>query len=157
MLDDAPLPPWPGRSREEIASHLDAECEWLITNGVLPTDLVTRNREIAEAALWPWTPVFAHGDLQITHVFVAGDKITGVIDRSEASQGDAMFDLASLTLGHEERLGDLVAGYGAADVDLEVIRAWWSLRSLGAARCLVEHGFDPDSPGREFDVLRAAM
>ncbi|WP_329477716.1 phosphotransferase [Kribbella sp. NBC_01484] len=71
-----------------------------------------------------------HGDLQITHVFVAGDKITGVIDRSEASQGDAMFDLASLTLGHEERLADLVAGYGA-DVDLEVIRAWWSLRSLG--------------------------
>ena len=61
MLHDAPLPPWPGRSRDEIASHLDAECEWLITNGVLPTDLVTRNREIAEAALRPWTPVFAHG------------------------------------------------------------------------------------------------
>jgi aminoglycoside phosphotransferase len=155
-LHEAPLPPWSGPSRDEIASHLDAECEWLITNGVLPTDLVTRNREIAEAALRPWTPVFTHGDLQITHVFVDGDKITGVIDWSEASQGDAMFDLAILTLGHEERLDDLVAGYGA-DVDLEVIRAWWSLRSLGAARWLVEHGFDPDSPGCEFDVLRSRM
>src|SRR5689334_5320096 len=105
VLHDAPLPPWPGPSVEEIASRLDGECEWLVTNDVLPADLVTRNRQIAEAALRPWTRVFTHGDLQITHVFVDGDAITGVIDWSEASQGDAMYDLASLTLGHEERLG----------------------------------------------------
>ena len=36
MLHDAPLPPWPGRSLDEIASRLDGECEWLVTNGVLP-------------------------------------------------------------------------------------------------------------------------
>jgi aminoglycoside phosphotransferase len=156
MLHDAPLPPWPGRSLDELASHLDGECEWLITNGILPTDLVTRNRQVAEAALRPWTPVFTHGDLQITHVFVDGDKITGVIDWSEASQGDALYDLASLTLGHEEHLGDVVAGYGT-DVDLDVIRAWWSLRSLRAVRWLVEHGFDPSSPGCEFDVLRSRL
>jgi aminoglycoside phosphotransferase len=82
-LHDAPLPPWPGRSLDEIASRLDRECEWLIANGVLPTELVTRNRQVAEAALRPWTPVFTHGDLQITHVFVDGDKITGVLDWSE--------------------------------------------------------------------------
>ena len=111
---------------------------------------------MAEAALRPWTPVFAHGDLQITHVFVDKDEITGVIDWSEAAQGDALYDLAILTLGHEEHLGDVVAGYGT-DVDLDVIRAWWSLRSLCAVRWLVEHGFDPDSPGCEFDVLRASM
>jgi hypothetical protein len=40
-------------------------------------------------------------------------------------------ELASLTLGHEEHLGDVVAGYGT-DVDLDVIRAWWSLRSRTA-------------------------
>ena len=135
---------------------LDGECEWLVTNGVLPTDLVTRNRQVAEAALRPWTPVFTHGDLQITHVFVDGDEITGVIDWSEAAQGDALYDLAILTLGHEEHLGDVVAGYGT-DVDLDVIRAWWSLRSLVAARWLIEHGFDPSSPGCEFDVLRSRM
>jgi len=33
-----------------------------------------------------------------------------------------------------------VAGYGTG-VDLDVIRAWWSLRSLQAVRWLVEHGF----------------
>ena len=156
MLHDAPLPPWPGESLAEIASHLDGECEWLITNDVLPADLVTRNRQIAEAALRPWTPVFTHGDLQVAHVFVDDDEITGVIDWTEAGPGDALFDLAILTLGHQEHLGDVVAGDGA-DVDLDVIRAWWSLRSLQAGRWLIEHGFDPSSPGAEFDVLRSQL
>ena len=156
MLHDAPLPPWPGRSPGQIASHLDGECEWLIANGVLPAGLVTRNRQVAGAALRPWTPVFMHGDLQVAHVFADGDQITGVIDWTEAAQGDALFDLASLTLGHQEHLGDVIAGYGT-DVDLDVIRAWWSLRSLRAARWLIEHGFDPSSPGCEFDVLRSQL
>jgi hypothetical protein len=38
-----------------------------------------------------------------------------------------------------------VAGYGT-DVDLDVIRAWRSLRSLGAARWLIEHGYTPPRP-----------
>jgi aminoglycoside phosphotransferase (APT) family kinase protein len=159
-LHDAPLPPWTGRSPGQLASHLDEltadldrECEWLIANNVLPADLVTRNRQVAGAALRPWTPAFTHGDLQVTHVFVDGDQITGVLDWSEAGQGDdALFDLASLTLGHEEHHGDVVAGYGA-DVDLDVIRGWWSLRSLRVIRWLIEHGFDPWRPGCEVDVL----
>ena len=52
-LHDAPLPPWPGRSIDELASRLDGECEWLVANGVLPADLVTRNRQVAEGALRP--------------------------------------------------------------------------------------------------------
>jgi aminoglycoside phosphotransferase (APT) family kinase protein len=157
-LHDAPLPPWPDSSLDEIASELDRECEWLVTNDVLPADLVTRNHRVAQAALRPWTPVFTHGDLQITHVFVDGDKVTGVIDWSEACQGDALWDLATLTLGHQEHLGDVAAGYGTdVDLDLDVIRAWWSLRSLQAARWLIEHGFDPSSAGCEFDVLRSQL
>jgi aminoglycoside phosphotransferase (APT) family kinase protein len=155
-LHDAPLPPWPGRSLDEIASTLDSECTWLLANDVLPADLVMRNRQVAEAALRPWTPAFTHGDLQVAHVFVDGDDITGVLDWSDAGQGDAMHDLAILTLGHQEHLGDVVTGYGA-DVDLDVIRAWWSLRSLTAIRWLVEHGFDPSSPGCEVDVLRSQL
>jgi aminoglycoside phosphotransferase (APT) family kinase protein len=155
-LHNAPLPPWPGRGLDEIASELDGECEWLVTNDVLPADLVTRNRQVAEAALRPWAPVFTHGDLQAAHVFTDGEKITGVIDWTEASQGDTLHDLAILTLGHQEHLGDVVAGYGA-DVDLDVIRAWWSLRSLQAVRWLVEHGFDPFLPACEVDVLRSQL
>ena len=156
MLHDAPLPPWPGRRLDEIASHLDGECEWLVTNGVLPAGPVKRNRQIAEAALRPWTPAFTHRDLQVAHVFVEADEITGVIDWSEAAQGDALYDLAILTLGHPEHLADVVAGYGTG-VDVDVIRGWWSLRSLESARWLIEHGFDPDSPGCEFAVLRSQL
>ncbi|GAB2870515.1 phosphotransferase [Streptomyces mayteni] len=158
-LHEAPLPPWAGRRRrnpDELAAELDRECESLVTNGVLPPDLVTRNRQVAEAALRPWTPAFTHGDLQIAHVFVDGDEVTGIIDWSEAGRGDALSDLATLTLGHEEHLDDVLAGYGTA-VDLDVIHAWWSLRSLLGIRWLVEHGFDPFAPGCEVDVLRSRM
>ncbi len=156
MLHDAPLPPWPGRGLEEIAADLDGECEWLLASDALPAELVTRNRQVAEAALRPWTPAFTHGDLQLAHVFVDGDEVTGVIDWTEAAPGDALYDLATLTLGHEEHLADVVAGYGAG-VDLDVIRGWWSLRSLRAIRWLAEHGFDPAAPGGEIDVLKARM
>jgi aminoglycoside phosphotransferase (APT) family kinase protein len=151
-LHDAPLPPWPGRSPEELASRLDVECRWLVD--VLPAELVTRNRRVAEAALQPCKPVFIHGDLQVEHVFVEADQITGVIDWSEAGPGDGLFDLAVLTLGHPARLGDVLTGYGV-EVDLDVIRGWWSLRCLLAFRWLVEHGFDPATPGCELDVLRS--
>jgi len=153
MLHDAPLPPWSGRSLGEFASQLDGECEWLVANDVLPADTVARNRGLAETALRPWPPVFIHGDLQVDHVSGADDEVIGIIDWSGASRGDALFDLATLTLAHEEHLGDVVAGYGT-DVDLDVIRAWWSLRSLLAVRWLVEHGFDP---WPEVAVLRSRL
>ncbi|KAF2779996.1 aminoglycoside phosphotransferase [Streptomyces sp. OM5714] len=156
-LHEAPLPSWPGRAGRSVvalAAELDTECGLLVANGLLPADLVTRNRRVAEAALRPWTPAFTHGDLQIAHVFVDGDEVTGIIDWSEAGQGDALYDLATFTLGHEEHFDDVIAGYGT-DVDLDVIHAWWSLRSLLAVRWLTEHGFDPFAPGCEVDVLRS--
>ncbi|MGC4110583.1 MAG: phosphotransferase [Nocardioides sp.] len=157
-LHEAPLPSWRGRSIDEPGQTLDAECEWLLAHDVVPADLVTRNRELSEPALRPSPPVFMHGDLQVAHVFVDGDEVTGVLDWSEAGQGDAMYDLASLTLGHPEHLPDVLDGYGAdAGADREVIRAWWSLRSLSGIRWLVEHGFNPAAPGCEIDVLKAQM
>ena len=155
-LHAAPLPPWPGRTVDEFALRLDSECEWLVANDVLPTEVVTRNRRLAETVLRPWTPVFIHGDLQVDHVFVAGDEVTGIVDWSEASQGDALFDLATLTLGHVEHLGDVVAGYGT-NVDRELIRAWWSLRCLLNVRWLAEHGFGPLEQMPEVAILRSAQ
>ena len=153
-LHDAPLPPWPGKSIDELASRLADECDWLVANKVLPTDVVTRNRRLAEAVLRPWTPVFTHGDLHIEHVFVDGDEITGIIDWSEASQGDALFDLATLTLAHEEHLDDVIAGYGT-DVDRTLIEAWRSWRCLGAVRWLYENGYGPPEEYPEVAVLRS--
>lgn len=160
-LHEAPLPPMTGRAGRSVtalAVELDVECEALVADGVLPAGLVTRNRQVAEAALRPWTPAFTHGDLQIAHVFVDGDEVTGIIDWSEAGQGDPLYDLATFTLGHEEHLDDVVAGYGIdIDIDLGVIHAWWSLRSLLTVRWLTEHGFDAFAPGCEVDVLRSRM
>jgi aminoglycoside phosphotransferase (APT) family kinase protein len=153
-LHDAPLPPWPGRSADELASHLAGECEWLLANDVLPADVITRNRRLAETALRPWTPAFIHGDLQIAHVFVDGDEVTGIIDWSGAGRGDALFDLATLTLNHEEHLDDVIAGYGT-DVDRDLIRAWWSLRCLSAVRWLAGHGYGSPEDFPEVAVLRS--
>ncbi|HET6738139.1 MAG TPA: phosphotransferase [Kribbella sp.] len=158
-LHDAPLPPWTGRNGgdlDELAAELDAECERLVADEVLPRDLVTRNREVAQAALRPWKPAFTHGDLHIAHVFADGDELTGIIDWSEAGQGDPLRDVATMTLGHPEHLNDVLAGYGA-EADPDIIRAWWSLRTLLSVRWLIEHNYDPFSPGGEVDVLRARM
>ena len=164
-LHDAPPPSWPSsqnhqqpirgsRGTIEFPALLDAECEWLVANDVVSADVVRRNREIAEAALRPWTPVFIHGDLQIVHVFVDGDQVSGVVDWSEGGRGDAMYDLATLTLAHEEHLDDVVRGYGG-DVEIDVIRAYWSLRSLMVIRWLAEHGYGAPATFPELAVLNA--
>lgn len=134
MLRDAPLPPWPGRSLDEIASELDCEGAWLARRGVAPTGMIACNKRIAEIVLRSWAPVFIHGDLQASHVFIAGDEVTGVIDGPEAAQGDPLYDLATLTLGRPEHPDNVVEGYGA-DVDIDVIRAGWSLRSSRGVHC----------------------
>ena len=155
MLHDAPLPPGPAgapmrsrapRRRMRVARHQRRPSG-------RPGHAQPPGRRGCAPAV---NTLFAHGDLQVAHVFIDGDQITGVIDWTEAGPGDALYDLASLTLGHQEHLGDVVHGYGT-DVDLGVIRAGWSLRSLLAARWLIEHGFDPSSPGCEFDVLRSQL
>ena len=153
-LHDAPLPPWPGSSVDELASRLDSECEWLVANDVLPAGVVTHNRRLAEAVLRPWTPVFIHGDLQSAHVFVDGDEVTGIIDWSGAQQGDALYDLATLTLAHQEHLGDVIADYGT-EVDLDLIRAWWSWRCLVVVRWLTENGYGPPEGYPETALLRS--
>ena len=165
VLHDAQPPPWPSsqsqqqparRSRDtmDFPPLLDGECDWLIANGVVSTEVVRRNRRVAEAALRPWTPVFIHGDLQIVHVFVDGDELSGVVDWSEGGQGDAMYDLATLTLAHEEHLDDVIAGYGSG-VEIDVIRAYWSLRSLMSTRWLAEHGYGAPATFPEVAVLNS--
>lgn len=88
-------------------------------------------------------------------MFVDGDEVTAILDWSEAAQGDALYDLATLTLGYPERLDDLLAGYGA-DVDRDLIRAWWSLRCLGNVRWLVENGYGAPATFPEVAVLLSA-
>jgi aminoglycoside phosphotransferase (APT) family kinase protein len=151
-LHDTPLPPWSGPSRADFAAQLQSGCDWLLANHVVPAEVVARNGRLAEGALEQWRPVFAHGDLQVDHVFLDGDRVTGIIDWSEAGPGDAMYDLAVLTLGHPAHVADVLAGYGG-DVDPDLIRGWWSFRCLKGVRWLVEHGFGPAEEMPEVAVL----
>jgi hypothetical protein len=80
---------------DELAGRLADASDWLVANGVLPPDLVACNRRLAEAALRTWTPAFIHGDLHVEHVFVDGDRVTGIIDWSgRGGRGDASWSSA---------------------------------------------------------------
>lgn len=155
-LHDAPPPPGPGKRLDELAGRLARDCAWLLENEVISADVVDYNRTLAELVLRPYTPVFVHGDLQPDHIFVIDSAVTGVIDWSGAGPGDAMYDLAVLTLGHPEHLDDVANGYGEG-VDLDMIRSWWSYRSLTAIPWLVKHGFGDATAYPETAVLLAAM
>lgn len=155
-LHNSAAPPWSDQAPDTVGAGLEEECSWLIAHDVVPPEVVERNSRLAEAVFRPSAPAFTHGDLQLTHVFVAGDEVAGVLDWSEAGRGDPLYDLAMLSFGHEERLDEVLAGYGGT-VDVQIVRAWWSLRSLTATRWLIEHGFDPAAPGAEIDVLLARM
>ncbi|MEO1060755.1 MAG: phosphotransferase [Actinomycetota bacterium] len=153
-LHDAPLPVRPTVGVDELASRLVDGCEWLVAHDVLPAEAVGRSRLIAEAVLRPWTPAFVHGDLHVEHVFVEGDEVAGIIDWSEAGQGDPLADLATLTLANEEHLDDVLSGYGA-DVDRELIRAWWAWRCIVAIPWLADNGYGPPERYPELAVLRS--
>lgn len=136
-----PLPPWPGWGADDFTVYVDGECRWLVDNGVVPHGVVERVRRRADVSLRPFPIVFTHGDFQAAHVLVEGDTVTGITDWADAVQGDALWDLAVLTVGHPKRLNDVVRGYGR-DVDREVIHGWWALRRIVAVRWMIEHGFD---------------
>ena len=153
-LHDSPLPPWPDLTEAALQARISDGCTWLLANGVLPPDVIERNRELAEGVIRGYEPAFIHGDLHIEHVFVDGATVTGLIDWPEARVGDPLYDLASLALGHPERLDDLEAGYGCP-IDRGIVRGWWSWRCLGSVRWLYENGYGEPDTLPETAVLRS--
>ncbi|NAZ74340.1 phosphotransferase [Kineococcus sp. T13] len=149
----SPVPASAGPA-DRLAQRLEDACEWILAHEAVPADVLERNRELARLVLRPAPPAFTHGDLQPDHVFVDDDHVTGIIDWSSAGPGDPVLDVAVLTLGHPEHLDDVAAGYGG-DVHLDVVRAWWSYRSLTAIPWLAEHGFGSPETFPETAVLLA--
>ena len=87
--------------------------------------------------------VVAHREratVRVGDVFLKIDGDQTRVDLKVQAMGDALSDLATLTLGHPEHLDYVIAGYGT-DVDRDLIRAWWSLRCLSNLRWLHEHGY----------------
>lgn len=107
---------------------------WAATGAVI--------RRLHDAPLPPWRGVDP-------------DDVRARLDRECAwLHASAVLPADVVRLNREIAEADLLAGYGPG-ADRDVIRAWWSLRSLVASRWLIEHGFDPDAPGCELDVLRS--
>lgn len=151
-MHDAPLPDRMGKTRESRRARLDSACDWLRNNHTVPAEVVEYNRQQAELALEPRPHAFTHGDLHIAHVFVDGDALSGILDWSEAGQDDPMFDVASLVLGHADRLDDFLAGYG--DADRDVIHAWRSFRCLVVLPWLFDNGYGNAADLPEAQILR---
>ncbi|HUF33452.1 MAG TPA: phosphotransferase [Acidimicrobiales bacterium] len=81
---------------------------------------------------------------QVAHIFITTDtEIAGVIDWGDTGIGDRHYDLAVLTVGHDEHLEAVLDGYGLA-VDRDRICGYWSWRRLGSVRWMLEHGYDAD-------------
>jgi len=143
-IHSLPTPPWAGWDADAFAGFLDGELRWLVDNSVISREIAASSRARAEPALRPFPAVFTHGDFQPAHILYENDTITGVIDWADVCSGDALFDLAVLTVGHEERVTDVLAGYGD-EVDLDVIAAWWAVRRIGSVRWMIQHGFSADA------------
>ena len=155
-LHESPLPDRTGPTPDDLERRLRDGCDWLVTNDVLPSSIVERNQRLAEGVLGPFTPTLIHGDLHLKHVFVQGDEVSGIIDWSEMRQGDPLFDVASLTLGNQDRLDEFLVGYGHP-VDHDRVRAWWAWRCLVVVRWLVENGYGPPDSYPEVAVLRTLI
>ena len=143
-LHEAPLPEWdPWLVPGIVRRWLDADRDWLLERGLVDAHVVEAAHAIAAEVLTDRVvaPVLTHRDLQTTHVFVDDGRVTGIIDWGDVGVGDGLYDVATLTGRHPDRLDDVLAGYG--DVDRDVVRAWWAERFLSEPRWEVEHGFDP--------------
>lgn len=143
-LHEAPLPDWvPWLVPGIVRTWLDADRDWLLERALVDAHVVEAAHAIAAELLTDRmvVPVLTHRDLQPAHVFVDQGRVTGIIDWGDVGIGDGLYDVATLTGRHPDRLDDVLAGYG--DVDRDTIRAWWAERFLGEPRWLVEHGFDP--------------
>jgi aminoglycoside phosphotransferase (APT) family kinase protein len=109
---------------------------------------------IAERERWLDAPqgFLAHGDFDVTHIYVAGSRYSGIIDLGEMRGTDPLYDLAHFNL-HDGGLlppgllPPLLEGYAAAHVLpadyaalLELLALLIGIRAL--ARRLGKHGCD---------------
>jgi aminoglycoside phosphotransferase (APT) family kinase protein len=144
VLHEAVVPAGLPEAKPWLSSAPIDEVErWLIGSGLVDRAVVEARAAFAREVLVGRTfdPAFVHGDLQAEHVHVDGGEVVGILDWSDACAGDALADLAVLTVGNRERLDDVLVGY-ERPVDRTVVAAHWTVRRLSAVRWMTEHGYD---------------
>ncbi|WP_165553977.1 phosphotransferase family protein [Kribbella capetownensis] len=121
-------PTWPDFLSTATA-HLDE---------IVPADLADRLRAHlppAIAQLPATRPALLHGDLHPRHLYTEGTTLTAIIDWSDATYGDPLYDLARFSISAPTEA--LLDGYGlqltpAIERTFSLYRIVWSLIALYA-------------------------
>ena len=127
------LPTWPAFLTRSIA-NLDDLTE------IVPTrlaDSLRRQLPPAIAQLPSTRPALLHGDLHPRHLYADDETLTAIIDWSDATYGDPLYDLARFTISGPEATQALLDGYGlhltpAVEKTFSLYRIIWSLTALHA-------------------------
>jgi aminoglycoside phosphotransferase len=103
------------------------------------------------------TACLLHGDCGPYHWLLRQGTVAAVVDFGDAGSGDAVWDLAVLTLWDRHRLAVVLDGYRADEtmrgrVDT-LFRPYTVLRHLLGINWLVEHGHDPTPTVAELQRL----
>ncbi|HEX6447371.1 MAG TPA: aminoglycoside phosphotransferase family protein [Streptosporangiales bacterium] len=106
-------------------------------------------------------PTLLHGDCGPYHWLLRDETVVAALDFGDAGLGDPAFDLATLTLWDRDRLGVVLAGYGAepafAAHTRELQLPYHVIRHLAAADWLVDHGFDATPTVVELERIADAL
>lgn len=133
FLADALVPTWPDFLTRSITG-LDKLTE------IVPTHLADRLRRQVPPAIaqLPATPpALLHGDLHPRHLYIEGQTLTAIIDWSDATYGDPLYDLARFSRSGPSATHALLEGYGlqltpATEKTFSLYRIVWSLTALYA-------------------------
>ena len=135
---------WIAFMRWWIAHETSLVVEAGMLDRTLSLALLRRTDDVLEA-MAPARRALLHGDCQPDHVLVDDDdgRVLALIDWGDAATGDPRWDLAVLTAHHPARLPLVAEAHGSPPADAAIVGAYWTIRHLGSATWMADHGFDP--------------
>lgn len=133
IVADGLLPTWSAFLTKPLA-YLDELA------GIVPVQLADRLRTQVPPAIaqLPATrPSLLHGDLHPRHLYAEGATLSAIIDWSDTTYGDPLYDLARFSLSGPAATDALLAGYDLTPTPViektfSLYRIVWSLTALHA-------------------------
>lgn len=134
-----------------------AKTEPLVRHGVITAELAAGFRaavdDHAEAIAYSGVGVLMHCDLKPAHLFVAGGRLSAIIDWGDTSYGDPRYDLARLSVAENAIFRPALEGYGLT-LDADLSRTLACYRAI--MRVDVLH-YELMAGGDWFDVYRQTI
>ena len=100
IIEDAGLPVY---DASDYRQRRLAEVDRAAATGKVPTGLLSRwEQALEQVGAWKFVPAAIHGDLAAESVLVDGDRVTAIVDWSEARVADPADDFAWIAVGADE-------------------------------------------------------